>query len=133
MGHLDRGRHLWPGRAKREDEDDRKSVRMSIPSLVNREILKSIATAVKLRDDESGKTPPKMRLEAAQWIAGVGGVAPVKVVENLTRPGDDERPAALTPEAVAALSPEERRRLRIKYEIEQGLRPPEPVPGAEIA
>ena len=105
----------WPGRAKRADQDARKSVRLSIGSVVTREILKSIQTAITLRDDALGKTPAKVRLEAAQWIAGVGGVAPVKVVENLTRPADDE-PATLTREAASALSQEERTRRKREYE-----------------
>ena len=74
----------WQARAQREDHEDGESLRRTIAGVVTSEAVKSIATAAKLRDDESGKTPPKVRLDASIWLAGLAGVAPVKQVMNLT-------------------------------------------------
>jgi hypothetical protein len=74
----------WPCRAQQEDHQDAESLRSCIAGVVTTEAVKSIATAAKLRDDETGKTPPKVRLDAAVWLAGLAGVAPVKQVMNLT-------------------------------------------------
>ena len=109
-------REGWVERAKRDDDDDRRSVRSSIASLVMGEALKSVEVVRKLRDDETGKTPAKVRFDSATWLAGLAGIVPVTKVESLTRPADDEQPATLTPQAAAALSQEERSRRKREYE-----------------
>ena len=78
----------WVERARREDDEDAKSVRRSIRAVVNEQVLKSVEVAVKLRDDE--KVPPKTRLDAAVWLPGIGGVAPVKQAPDLTAPAHDQ-------------------------------------------
>ena len=60
--HRDDG---WAARAKRDDDDDAKLLNQALRGLKYAEALKSIATAATLRDDESGKTPPKVRLDAS--------------------------------------------------------------------
>ena len=67
--------------------------------------MKSIRVAASLRDDETGKTPPKVRLDAAVWLAGVAGVVPAKQGLDLAAalrpapvgPSEDEGDRALTP------------------------------------
>ena len=74
----------WQRRAQGEDDEDAKLLRGALAGVVTSEAVKSIATAAKLRDDETGKTPPKVRLDASIWLAGLAGVAPVKQVMDLT-------------------------------------------------
>jgi hypothetical protein len=74
----------WQRRAQGEDDEDAKLLRGALAGVVTTEAVKSIATAAKLRDDETGKTPPKVRLDASIWLAGLAGVAPVKQVMDLT-------------------------------------------------
>ncbi|HEV2123245.1 MAG TPA: hypothetical protein VGW38_10785 [Chloroflexota bacterium] len=66
----------WQDRAFREDQEEAELVRKTLGSVLNDQVLKSIETVVKIRDDE--KVSAKDRLNAAQWLAGVAGVAPVQ-------------------------------------------------------
>ena len=68
----------WQERARREDREEAESVREALHGIITGHAIRSIETAAKLRDDESGKTPPKVRLDAAVWLAGLAGVVPVQ-------------------------------------------------------
>ena len=73
--------------------------------------MKSIETAIALRDD--AKVPPKVRLDAATWLAGLGGVGVVKQTMDLTKPpADDAADEEWTEERIRAMTPEARDRLR---------------------
>ena len=96
----------WQERARREDAEDAESLRSALRGLHDSEALKSLRTAAALRDDESGKTPPKVRLDASIWLAGIAGIAPVKKTLDLTEPSRD-KPKAVIPEDLSGLSVEE--------------------------
>jgi transcriptional regulator with XRE-family HTH domain len=66
----------WQDRASREDFEEAESVRQSLGSVLNDQVIKSIETVVEIRDDLTASK--KDRLNAAQWLAGVAGVAPVQ-------------------------------------------------------
>jgi hypothetical protein len=94
----------WVGRARREDAEDARSLNEALRGVVATHALRSIEVAAKLRDDESGKTPAKTRLEAAIWLAAVAGIAPVKQSVDLTRreaPARDEAPAPVAKDPAA--------------------------------
>ena len=76
-------------------------MRRSIRAVVNEQVLRSVETAVKLRDDE--KVPPKTRLDAAVWLAGIGGVAPVKQTLDLSAAPTDDEPAPDRDDSPAAI------------------------------
>lgn len=65
----------WQDRAFREDQEEAQLVRETLGSVLNDQVLKSIEVVVKIRDDLAASA--KDRLNAAQWLAGVAGVAPV--------------------------------------------------------
>lgn len=103
----------WQARARGEDEEDAKSLRVALAGVVSSEAVKSIQTAATLRDDASGSTPPKVRLDASIWLAGLAGVAPVKQTMDLT---ERTRPA-LDPD-----QPRDDGHKRTPAEIEELLR-----------
>jgi hypothetical protein len=101
----------WQERARQEDDEEVKSVRGTLRAVVNNEVLKSIQTAVELRDDASGETPSKVRLDSAIWLAGIGGVAPIKQSIDLTKSPPSDRPVLATKD----MSPDELHRLELEY------------------
>lgn len=70
----------WVARADQEDHDDFASSRLGVAALVINELVPSIETAVKIRDDKTNNA--RDRLAAAQWLAGLAGVSPVSKVEQ---------------------------------------------------
>ncbi|MDQ3694358.1 MAG: hypothetical protein M3464_12115 [Chloroflexota bacterium] len=101
----------WQERARQEDDEEAKSLRGALRAVVNSETLKSIQTAVDLRDDATGDTPSKVRLDAAIWLAGLSGVAPVKQTLDLTKtPPSDRQPIA-----TRGMSPDELLALELEY------------------
>lgn len=79
------GEDGWRARVEREDAEDAESLRSCIGGVVVSEAIASIQMAAKLRDDETGAVPPKVKLDAAIWLAGIAGVSPAKVVVDLTK------------------------------------------------
>ena len=67
----------WASRADREDQEAGDVFRDACWSVLSGPVLPSILTAVEIRDNET--VQPKDRLAAAQWLAGVAGLVPVKV------------------------------------------------------
>ena len=128
--HRDDG---WAARARREDNDDAKLLHEALRGIKCAEALKSIETAAKLRDDESGTTPPKVRLDAAVWLAGIAGVSPVKQSLDLTRPDADDRPAPdMSIEAIERRRAERMAAFKRDREAEPRTSP-YPHPGARTA
>ena len=76
----------WQERARREDREEAESVREALHGIITGHAIRSIETAAKLRDDESGKTPPKVRLDAAVWLAGLAGVVPIQKSQVVAPP-----------------------------------------------
>lgn len=70
----------WIIRAQREDREDAESVRTGIGALITQQVARSIEVVIRIRDDE--KASSKDRLNAAFWLAGVAGLAPVAKTET---------------------------------------------------
>jgi transcriptional regulator with XRE-family HTH domain len=66
----------WQDRAFREDREEAELIRETLGSVLNDQVIRSIETMVEIRDDVTASK--KDRLNAAQWLAGVAGVAPVQ-------------------------------------------------------
>ena len=104
----------WQGRARGEDAAEAESLRGALAALAATEAAKSIRVAASLRDDETGKTPPKVRLDAAVWLAGVAGVVPAKQGLDLA--------GALRPAPAPFAEEEDGDRARTPAELEEELR-----------
>ena len=76
----------WVERADREDAEDADQARSSIRTMALPRVVKAIAFVEKVVDDETA--PVRDRLNAAFWLAGIGGISPVKQSETtiLTQP-----------------------------------------------
>lgn len=72
-------KHEWNARADQEDHDDFSSSRLGVAAIVVNELVPSIEEAVRIRDHG---TDDKVRLAAAQWLAGLAGVSPVSKIET---------------------------------------------------
>jgi hypothetical protein len=69
----------WVERADREDAEEAESVRASIQRTALPRALKAIAFVERVLDDD--RAPYRDRLNAAFWLAGIAGVAPVKLAQ----------------------------------------------------
>lgn len=69
----------WESLADQEDHDDFSSSRLGVAAIVVNELVPSIEEAVRIRDHG---TDDKVRLAAAQWLAGLAGVSPVSKIET---------------------------------------------------
>jgi hypothetical protein len=69
----------WVARAEREDAEEAESVRASIRGTALPRALKAIAFAERVMDDD--RAPYRDRLAAAFWLAGIAGIAPVKLAQ----------------------------------------------------
>jgi hypothetical protein len=87
-------------RAEREDAEEGDQARASIRGRALPRALKAIAYVEKVGDDETA--PVKDRLNAAFWLAGIGGVSPVKQSET----------TVLAPQPAATATARTRRDLR---------------------
>lgn len=74
-----RDSHGWIDKANHEDQDDYASSRIGVAAIVVNELVPSIEEAVRIRDHG---TDDKVRLAAAQWLAGLAGVSPVSKIET---------------------------------------------------
>ena len=70
----------WIARANLDDHDDVASIRHGIAAVITHEMPANIEVAKEIRDNRGND--PKVRLAAAQWLAGIGGVASVTRVEQ---------------------------------------------------
>lgn len=80
----------WKARADQEDSEDIQSMRQAIGAVVATQVVPSLETAQRLRDDPN--VDPRVRLDAAKWLAGLAGVAPVSKIEQAVtyqQPKDD--------------------------------------------
>ena len=82
-------RDSWVDRANDEDRDDYASSRIGVAAIVVNELVPSIEEAVRIRDYG---TDDKVRLAAAQWLAGLAGVSPVSKIETAVT---DHRPQVI--------------------------------------
>jgi hypothetical protein len=71
--HKDEG---WAKRARDADDDAAEATRLLLATKAVHEAEKSLAKIIQLRDSDS--TPPKVQLEAAAYILGIQGIAPLK-------------------------------------------------------
>ncbi len=115
--------HGWAARAEQEAREAAELWSGALSLVVREQALASVLTAAELRDDPT--TPPKVRLDAAIWLAGLAGYSPVAKMATLTQQilpptpsatpsapadhGTHAMPAVLTREQAAALTPEQRR------------------------
>lgn len=98
----------WATRAQRDDAETAKLLQSCIGSVIIEQALKSLDTVIHLRDDAA--TPPKVRLDAAVFMAGLAGVAElhrggIQVLPDPTLPH-------LTSADIEAMTDEERNILR---------------------
>ncbi len=122
---LDNWRHEqgWAARAEQEAREAAELWSGALSLVVREQALASVLTAAQLRDDPA--TPPKVRLDAAIWLAGLAGYSPVAKTATLTQHALPPTPAAAPPdhdtytqldrfgepmtrERAMAMSPEER-------------------------
>ncbi len=126
--------HGWSARAEQEAREAAELWSGALSLVVREQALASVLTAAQLRDDAS--TPPKVRLDAAIWLAGLAGHSPMAKTVSLTQkiptPGPSPAPSTtprsstttlptgiLTREMAAAMTPEERR----QWELARRQRP----------
>ncbi len=114
--------HGWAARAEQEAREAAELWSGALSLVVREQALASVLTAAQLRDDP--ETPPKVRLDASIWLAGLAGAVPLTKTATLTQqvpaPSASTTPAPtdhattstpsppLTREAAAAMTPEER-------------------------
>ncbi len=129
---LDNWRHDqgWAARAEQETREAAELWSGALSLVVREQALASVLTAAQLRDDPA--TPPKVRLDAAIWLAGVAGYSPVTKTATLTQqistpdpssPPPDRSPGPLpdhlggpmTRERAMAMTPEQRREWEQAY------------------
>ena len=63
-------------RVRREDDGETPSGRNTLTAMMTGDAFRSIETTVGLRDDASAETPPKVRLDADVWCAGLAAAVP---------------------------------------------------------
>ncbi len=82
---LDDWRHDqgWVARAEQEAREAAELWSGALSLVVREQALASVLTAAQLRDDPA--TPPKVRLDAAIWLAGLAGYSPVTKAATLTQ------------------------------------------------
>ncbi len=82
---LDNWRHhqAWAARAEQEAREATELWSGALSLVVREQALASVLTAAQLRDDPA--TPPKVRLDAAIWLAGLAGHSPVAKTATLTQ------------------------------------------------
>ncbi len=118
--------HGWVARAEQEAREAAELWSGALSLVVREQALASVLTAAQLRDDPT--TPPKVRLDASIWLAGVAGFAPVTKTATLTQqvhppastPAPDTLPgasSAATPtrEQILAMTPEQLREFERAY------------------
>jgi hypothetical protein len=105
----------WVQRAERDDAEAAEFARRSLASVATNEVQKSLETVLALRDDPA--TPAKTRLDAAIFVLGIWGVAPVKLSEVSVRPAEPKAgvDGALMQERLASLSSDELMALEAAY------------------
>ncbi len=75
--------HGWVARAEQEAREAAELWSGALSLVVREQALASVLTAAQLRDDPD--TPPKVRLDASIWLAGLAGAAPVAKTATLTQ------------------------------------------------
>ncbi len=115
--------HGWAARAEQEAREAAELWSGALSLVVREQALASVLTAAQLRDDP--ETPPKVRLDASIWLAGLAGAVPLTKTATLTQQIPTPAPALRTPlpsdssmettshvpltrEAAARMTPEER-------------------------
>ncbi len=129
---LDNWRHDW-GWAARAEQEAREAAELwsgALSLVVREQALASVLTAAQLRDDPA--TPPKVRLDAAIWLAGLAGYSPVAKTATLTQQMvvptppptslnhrtdalPDHLGGPMTRERALAMTPEERQQWEAAY------------------
>ena len=115
--------HGWVTRAEQEAREAAELWSGALSLVVREQALASVLTAAQLRDDPA--MPPKVRLDAAIWLAGLAGYSPVAKTATLSQqmapatssptPPDastdtmpDDLGGPMTRERAAAMTPAER-------------------------
>ncbi len=129
---IDNWRHDlgWTARAEQEAREAVELWSGALSLVVREQTLASVLTAAQLRDDPT--TPPKVRLDAAIWLAGLAGYSPVAKTATLTQQistpvpstgsesGTGSMPtASLTREQALAMTPAERQAWEQAYRQRQ--------------
>ena len=134
---LDNWRHDqgWVARAEQEAREAAELWSGALSLVVREQALASVLTAAQLRDDPT--TPPKVRLDAAIWLAGLAGYSPVAKTATLTQQvlapapsptstphGTETMPddlgGPMTRERALAMTPDQRRQWEQAYRQRQG-------------
>lgn len=101
----------WKQRADQEDTEDVQSMRQAIGAVVATEVVPSLETAKAIRDNPD--IDPRVRLDAAKWLAGLAGVAPVSKIEQAVT--HHETKPAVYVDTLVSKSPDELMRLEQTY------------------
>ncbi len=122
---LDNWRHDqgWAARAEQEAREAAELWSGALYLVVREQALASVLTAAHLRDDPT--TPPKVRLDASIWLAGLAGAVPLTKMATVSQQvpapaapttptptdhGTTSTPSTpLTREQALAMTPEQRR------------------------
>lgn len=111
----------WVRRAKGEDAEDVADMRRAVSAIAVGEVVKSIEVAREIRDNAAAAA--RDRLAAAQWIAGLAGVAAIAKVETSVidqAAAIESQRHTISQESLVGLSPDEL--MRIEQEIRAGTR-----------
>jgi hypothetical protein len=97
----------WATRADAEDDDARKMAQVALAAKIVDETQKSLDTIIAIRDDKAAST--RDRLNAAIYLLGISGVAPVVKAENPALFPQAKDPAPSLPTNLRSLSDDELR------------------------
>ncbi|MDP9367184.1 MAG: hypothetical protein M3Q03_02730 [Chloroflexota bacterium] len=75
--------HGWAARAEQEAREAAELWSGALSLVVREQAFVSVLTAAQLRDDPA--TPPKVRLDASIWLAGLAGAVPLTKTATLTQ------------------------------------------------
>ncbi len=142
---LDNWRHDqgWAARAEQEAREAAELWSGALSLVVREQALASVLTAAQLRDDPT--TPPKVRLDAAIWLAALAGYSPVAKTATLSQQLSTPAPpsmsgappdqsmiphsnGSMTRERALAMTPEQRRQWEVAYRQREARLQPHPHP-----
>ncbi len=99
--------HGWSARAEQEAREAAELWSGALSLVVREQALASVLTAAQLRDDP--ETPPKVRLDASIWLAGLAGAVPLTktavVTQQVPAPSVPATPAPPAPAPSTPLDP----------------------------
>lgn len=106
--------HAWSARADTDDADDLPAIVHGARAIIAAELIPSILTVKAIRDGD--RVDPKIRLAAAQWLAGLAGYSPINRTQTAAVQVEAPAPApALTDGELVGLSPDQLMAIEQQY------------------